>query len=456
MFATAQQDRQTTPQPLPSGMTHSFLELLPALFAEAVRSRWRWLVSSRLYGVCSEPIADHSHPTHSREHACQPNALHDSLQPRGLAGALPHKSKSHPGLFAGLSPGEASLCALEDFGRTFYVESHGVAAFRRHGSARRTTSFWQTAELIEIIEDALDALPDTDGRRQQALAALFRGVSLRYGRQWTRVNEFNDDVMWMVLATLRAHRVLGSPRYLEAAQQNFHSVVARAWSADFGGGLWWTTARREKNACVNGPAVIAGCYLYATTGDPIYLNVAQHTYGWLRERLFDAETGRVSDRIESTERSSHGSVVRGATTYNQGTFIGAGDLLHAITGEDRYSDDARLALEFTRRELVTNGLLRSEGESGDGGGFKGIFARYAVPFVRRCALDNEEHWLWANAQAAWDRRDALGLIPQDWTQPSHDHQRRTAPSEPHLTAWDASSGIALLLALARREHMSEP
>ncbi len=345
----------------------------------------------------------------------------------------------------GGAPGPAEADeALHAFTRSFYVEDERAGGhFRVHRHAWRPTTFWQTAELIELTEDAFAGTGDA--RCRHMIRALWRGVMLRYGPSWTAARVFNDDVIWMVLAALRLFALSGDPRCLATAKANFDSAFTRGWSDDVGGGLWWTSARREKNACVNGPAAIAAGQLSAALGDSSYLVKARLIYNWLHATLYDATSGRVGDRIVVAGNGSH-TLVADASTYNQGTFIGAADMLHRLTGEAHYQSDALHALAFTRRELTVDGILRGEGNDGDGGGFKGIFARHAVRFARHNRLTDHEAWFWQNARAAWLQREGCGLILQDWTpQTGSPTISRVAAHGP--AAWDASSAVVLLQVL---------
>jgi predicted alpha-1,6-mannanase (GH76 family) len=342
---------------------------------------------------------------------------------------------------------ERADAAFGAFTRAFYVEAAGRGFFTLGRGSRRLATFWTSAELIELVEDRVESSGDPAARRM--IDALMRGFVLRYGRRWTRHNTFNDDMMWAVLAALRAYRITGDPGYRDLARSNFDAAFARGWSGDLGGGLWWTTGRREKNACVNGPAAIAAGLLYERLRDPAYLVASQRLFAWLRERLFEPSTGRVNDHVSSCGGQSgggtdagRGTLDRRAFTYNQGTFIGAADLLHRLTGDGGFRDDALLALEFAARELSPGGVLQSEGARGDGGGFKGIFARHAVSFARRHGISQYDEWISGNAQAAWERRDARGLMDQNWAAPG----RRDDHDDPR--AWDASSAVVLLQALA--------
>ena len=58
-------------------------------------------------------------------------------------------------------------------------------------------------------------------------------------------------------------------------------------------------------------------------------------------------------------------------------------------------------------------MLQGEG-GGDGGGFKGVFARYAGDYLRHDPTRAYEGWLAQNADAAWSHRNARDLMGQDW------------------------------------------
>src|ERR1044071_6317240 len=101
----------------------------------------------------------------------------------------------------------------------------------------------------------------------------------------------------MVIACTRGHLLSGNEEFRDVARTNFDFCFARAASTNLGGGLWWKTDRRSKNACVNGPAAIAAFLLGKATGENGYFRMATNTFFWLRATLFDPATGRVSDNI---------------------------------------------------------------------------------------------------------------------------------------------------------------
>ena len=198
-----------------------------------------------------------------------------------------------------------------------------------------------------------------------------------FGTNWTS-NKDNDDLMWMVIASARAFLVSSNTAYKDLAKFNFNETYARVWSTNLDGGLWWTTNNNSKNACVNGPGAIAACYLYQILGDPSYLDKAKAVYAWERKNLFDESSGAVRDNMRVD-----GRIGGRALTYNEGTFIGAANVLSKLTGEKTYVTDAEKAVDYTRDKLCVAGILPGYG-GGDGAGFNGIFVRW----LARCRCFN--------------------------------------------------------------------
>jgi predicted alpha-1,6-mannanase (GH76 family) len=327
--------------------------------------------------------------------------------------------------------------ALASFERAFYVASGSLAYWALDTSGGQAT-FYRQAEMTEVVEDAYAVSRRPEYRSM--VAALLRGVVSSYGRSWL-ARPYNDDVLWMVIASLRAYAITGDGQYLAMARQNFAATYARGWSSDFGGGLWWTTSPGEKNVTTNAPAAIAACMLAADLHDPSYLAKAQRLYGWVRAHLYDARTGEVYDGVR---RVGAAAVVRRvALTYNQGSFIGAADLLYLATGRRSYYDDALRTLQFTRSSLTHRGILPGElgGPDSNPGGFKGIFCRWAVKFTRDGHLSSFDAWFQSNADRVWSHRNAQGLMGTDWRRPT---------GSGLLYAWDCSSAVALLQAVAAR------
>jgi predicted alpha-1,6-mannanase (GH76 family) len=245
--------------------------------------------------------------------------------------------------------------------------------------------------------------------------------------------------MWMTIAFARAGAITGHRSYTAVAKANFDVVFSRAWSNDFGGGLWWRVGRhqrREKNVTTNAPAVIAACELYLNLHQASYLAKAERVYAWLRRHLYNPRSGRLYDAVWWTNaHTPHFRVTR--FTYNQGSFIGAACLLHAITGRKVYFDDALRALHYTQDNLTTGGILQNDAlhANMDRGGFKGIFARWALTFARENHLSTFDAWFRLNATTAWSHRNAAGLMGYDWL---------VTPRNGPQFSFDCSSGVAMM------------
>jgi predicted alpha-1,6-mannanase (GH76 family) len=342
--------------------------------------------------------------------------------------------------------GADARASLRRFDQAFSAAAPG-GRFYRLDTSGGSADYWKAAEMIETVEDYYDYTGSPAYKAE--VATLCNGFVARYGADWMNKYSFktghrylghraNDDVMWMIIASARAYEITGDVRYRAMAKANFDHAWARASSSDMGGGLWWRSAhdRPQKNTTTNAPAVIAACELSRALGDKSYLTKAKTLYAWMRARLFDPRTGQVYDHLSWTTPPQV-KVYPTAFTYNQGTFIGAADRLGQLTGVRSYALDARRALAYTRTHLTRRGILQSDGgiANQDTGGFKGIFARWAVRFTRDQRIVAFDPWFRRNAGAAWARRNARGLIGQDWTVPTGNGR---------LYSWDCSAAVAML------------
>jgi predicted alpha-1,6-mannanase (GH76 family) len=285
----------------------------------------------------------------------------------------------------------------------------------------KKTDFWTCAEQLEMTLDVYQR--SSNAACLTVFSNVFNGFLADHGTNW-QANEFNDDLMWMVIACARAHQFTGNPAFRDAAKLNFDLCYARAWDTN-SGGLWWKTDNRSKNACVNGPGAIAAFLLYQIYHDRHYRAKSKAIFQWERKTLFDPTSGRVRDNI-----NNHGHYGFQAFTYNQGTFIGAANFL----GDTR---DAHLAADFTRDHLCQHGLLPAYGSAGDASGFNGIFARWLARFMKDHRLQpNYQAWLQTNADAAWHcRRAADQLAWSNWAEPTPGGE---------LNSWPCSSSVVIL------------
>lgn len=295
--------------------------------------------------------------------------------------------------------------------------------------------WWTGAEEIEMAEDAFDNAPSP--ARLNLVSNACNQFLAHHGSNWTasggNFNSFNDDISWAVIAMARGYLITGSLTFRNVAKSNWDAMYARGWDTNFtGGGLWWNTDNRYKNAAVNGPAAIAACLLYQIEGDSSYLAKAQAIFAWEHRVLFNAGTGAIADGINYSNLTTSG----GALTYNQGTFIGAANLLYRATGLPVYYQDAVLAGKYTQNSMTSGGILPEYSSGTDLSGFNGIFARWAARFAKDQRLwPAFGPWLTVNANAAWSIRNTTNLAWQKWATP----MGTNAPND-----WGCSASVVIL------------
>lgn len=306
--------------------------------------------------------------------------------------------------------------------KAFYRMTNGGAYYLKRTGGNRPADFWTEAEQLEMVLDTYERT--TNAQHLAMFNHLFRGFLTEHGTTWER-NPYNDDIMWMVIALTRAHLLTGNPEFRNVARTNFDLCYARAASTNLGGGLWWKVGVRSKNACVNGPGSIAAFLLGKATGQGNYFTIATNLFLWERATLFDPVTGKISDSIRD-----NGRLAGFALTYNQGTFVGAANLLG-------YTNEARLAATYTMNQMCRAGYLPPGGENGDGGGFNGIGMRWIARYMKdRGEQATFEPWLQKNAEAAWQaRRTSDNLSWCRWPEPTPEGRRYS---------WGASSAVVIM------------
>ena len=169
---------------------------------------------------------------------------------------------------------------------------------------------------------------------------------------------YYDDNAWIGLALVRHHDLTGDERALALAGRIL-AFVTSGWSTEASwshpGGIRWKQPKSNvsRNTCSNGPVAELAALVHRRTGNAEALGWAVRIYDWVRSALL-SDDGLYLDRITPDGRRDPTT-----WTYNQGTMIGAGVLLHQITGEAEYlehaGDTARASLaRFDLPQLVRN------------------------------------------------------------------------------------------------------
>lgn len=269
------------------------------------------------------------------------------------------------------------------------------------------TGWWDAAEVLETYIDAYEATGDKAIRNKMLQYA--QSFTSRNKMDWM-YNEYNDDITWAVIGFTRIYLLTGTESYLTIAKSNFDKMYARSWDEKLGGGLYWKNDNKTKNACINCPAAIAACLLAEATKDESYYDKAIEVMDWVFENLYMGNGG-VMDSYDITGKKSDW-----VSTYNQGTFIGACNLLYQKTGDENYLNKATAAAECAMKNLTTNGVLNGEAslDNKDLPGFKGILTRWLYRFAKDTNNKEILVFLQTNAATAYSNQNSEGLIWTAW------------------------------------------
>ena len=301
-------------------------------------------------------------------------------------------------------------------------------------SVQTGKGFWDRAEMMEIVLDAFEVTRDT--KYKIMFDSMYNDFIAKNRADWMN-NKYNDDITWAVLFCVRGYLLTGNKAYLEKGKDQFDKMYARAFTNAYGGGLIWYETKTSKNACINGPAMVACCYLAQATGDTTYYDKAIALYTWSKVHLFNAATGKVYDNIDMNNATGLIRTSYWSSTYNQGTYLGAATMLYNRTKERSYLEEAQKFAQYTRDSMYTHGVMNNEDRGNDLPGFKGIFARYARKYMLETGKTDLNEWLRLNARVAYNNRNSQGLIHTKWA-------TRTGETKPR-TAFGSSTAVSLLI-----------
>ena len=294
--------------------------------------------------------------------------------------------------------------------------------------------FWDNAEMMEVVLDAYEVTKDP--KYKTMFEAMYKNFIEKNGADW-QDNKYNDDIAWAVLFSVRGYLLTGNIAYSEKAKDQFDKMYARAFTNTYGGGLIWYQTKTSKNACINGPAMVACCYLARATGDSTYYDKAIALYTWSKVYLLDAATGKLNDNVDLDKKTGQLKISTWSSTYNQGTYLGAATMLYKYTKEASYLSEAQKIAVYIRDNMYNSKVMNNEDNGNDLPGFKGIFARYARMYTVELNKADLIEWLRLNAKVAYNNRNSQDLIQTKWA-------TRTSETKPR-SAFGCSTAVSLLM-----------
>lgn len=294
--------------------------------------------------------------------------------------------------------------------------------------------FWDRAEMMEILLDAYEVTKDV--KYINRFKTMYDNFITDNKADWM-YNKYNDDITWAVLFCVRGYRLTGNKTYLEKGKEQFDKMYARAATDAYGGGLNWYETKTSKNACINGPAMVACCYLAQATGDNTYYDKAITLYTWSKTYLLNTATGKVNDNVDIDKKTGALKISTWSSTYNQGTYLGAAVMLYNYTKKGSYLADAEKIAQYTRDTMYNSKVMNNEDGGNDLPGFKGIFARYARTYTTEGNRKDLLKWLQLNAKIAYNNRNSHNITSTKWG-------TKTSETNPK-SSFGASTAVSLLM-----------
>jgi len=339
-----------------------------------------------------------------------------------------------------LGAGDADA-AINGYNSAFLVTSGSNAYYKKSLSNGDADGTWVASLDIMGEEDAYDRTGSAADKTlvNNLCATWLKNTppgSADHPWSW---DGWNDDIGWFTMALARGYQITGNTDFLTPAENGFNYAFKRGWDTKWNdGGIW----EQQIEYCKNGAAInkevlsndslgIVACMLYQSTHDVTYLNKAQQIYDWVWHHLYNSSTGQVNTGVAQDGTVNHGTAV-----YNQGTFVDYANLLYQITGNVNYYNDAKWAIDFTKNNMTTGGVISNS--AGYLNTWADTFARGLGHFVRDNHQWNAYHpWMVQNANAAWGcRRTDHNIAWNGWTSQT--------PSDDTLTTSKFVSAVAWL------------
>jgi hypothetical protein len=300
-----------------------------------------------------------------------------------------------------INPIANANAAYDAFLRAFMVKANGQTYIVDGLNKRDRAYFWGQGFMITAIEDAYERTKTAD--RKQLINDLLTSFLTKETSDWSW-NSWNDDIAWVTIACIRGYQITGNTAFKDAAIKNWNFAFDRGWDNVIGGGIWENMDKYTKASLSNDPMIIAGTFIYESTGDASYLNKCKQIYNWVRSSgIYDATTGVVNEA-----KVNDGSMQYSDNAYNTGSFINAAAALYKITKDPQYLNDAILSANHVVNKF---GVMNQEADG---------CARGIAKLARENNLGDKYYpWLVRQCIASWNNRGLYtNITNNDWRNPT--------------------------------------
>jgi hypothetical protein len=331
-----------------------------------------------------------------------------------LLTALPTRAADVP------TPAHYGAQTLTFIHATFYMPDrhlYALAANDPKQKSPRPAWIWDASIQLGALCSAARQDPRTYLPQVRAYATALRTYRTTYNNRPAldvnpppkKPDRYYDDNAWICLSLLEAYDLTKDPADLKLATEAYDFLLSGEDTNTLGGGIYWHEDQtKSKNACSSGPAMLCALAFHKLTNEPRYLDTAKRLYDWTRAHLQDTD-GLVFDSIAVPS----GNVNRARFTYNSATLIRAAAILHRVTGEQAYLDEARRVARAAEARFVRkdDGVISGSGKLG---------VKLVEAFLELHVTDHDDHWrqLVGRCLASLHaKRNARGAYPDQWQYP---------------------------------------
>lgn len=243
------------------------------------------------------------------------------------------------------NPGANRFTAYSPEDLTPGSEYRGTSALWDYGAVMTALGLGIKANPTDpfLLEKIDEIVVELEQYRYPTTRYVYYGATVGGGEP------YYDDNAWVVLGLYEYAKALGNDEYMELSADILEYVLSGE-SED--GGIYWKESVVSRNTCSTAPAILGALLHYQETGDEELLNTAIRLYDWTVDVLRDPSDYLYWDNAIKQEDGTE-LVERTKWTYNTGTMIWAGVLLHEITGEERFLNDANLSIESSLNTFYT-------------------------------------------------------------------------------------------------------